>query len=236
MGFSFRNLTAATLAIGSLAVLAGTANAQTPLVPGATIAPVPDVPGGFGGTQLFTSTTTFNAVGAGNNVISGTLISSVFRVGAVGSALDFVFQLNSSSASTTNINSVNIVSFAGFNTAVAQSSTDTDGAGPLFPPSAAQNQVGNAFRSGDGEGVQFTFSDSIDPNTNSRILIVRTNATNFSTAGSAGILGNGVGTTTASTVAAPAAAVNVAPEPGTVALVAMGLMGTAGMVIRRRKA
>lgn len=226
-------LLASTLGVGMLlSLFSATAQAQVLLTPGSTVAPVPVV-GFLGGTQVGTSTTGFFATGAAGNVISGTLISSVFQTGGAGSTLDFYYQLISNGQSTTTITSLNVVSFAGLNTSVAQSSTDTDGAGPMQTPSGT-SLIGNAFRSGDGEGVQFTFSDAIDPSSNSQIAVVRTNAVTFSLSGSAGILGNGVGTTTVATVAAPVAA-NVAPEPGTVALVSMGLMGTAGMVIRRRK-
>lgn len=217
----------------SLLFVAGGASAQTPLAPG-TFVPAPTDPVASltaGSTLLSQLTSGFNITNPGTTpqTISGNLLSSVYR--NTGGTLDFFYQITTNGASNSNIGAFSVTSFAGTTTSVAQTTADIDAGGPFVAGAVASSFIS---RENTGEGLTFNFLSGIGTNSSSYAQFVRTSATNFTTQGQAAVLGSGVSANLNSNVIA-ATPPSQAPEPGSLALAATGLMGAMGMVIRRRR-
>lgn len=241
----FKMLTAATLAVGSMVAFSGVANAQaTPIAPAQIIAPPPTV-APFGGTLLSSSSSAFNFNNDGN-IITGRLLSAVFSGGTAqaggfgGSALDFYYQVVLDAGSSTTpggsqiVQNISISSFATITTAVAQTASDIDGGGTFTTGTVAANAAQRTGIATLGAAMIFDFGQGVPVGAFSNAVIVRTTTTSFDPTGSAGIQGAGVAANTAASVVAPISTV-AAPEPGSVALFAMGLMTSAGVAVRRRR-
>lgn len=162
--------------------------------------------------------------------ITGNLVSAVYR-NNTDNTLAFFYQLTISGSTAT---SFNISSFGANTTSIAQSSDDPDGAGPL---AAGTDSVSGVFRTTDGTTIQYNLSSALSGGAASYSQFVATNALTYSTSGVAGILGSAGSFSQAKGAVAAPLAPNVAPEPGSLALAATGMLSMLGMVsVRRRRA
>jgi hypothetical protein len=204
------------------------------VAPGSTVIPglVPGSPVGAPGTLLASLTSPYSfSTTAGTT--SGTLTTAVFRNSS--GTLDFYYQVSNSASSATEIARMTATSFTGFLTAAGYR---TDGAtlfgslfvnGTLAPVTADRNLP-------PGSVVGFSFvppiSGAILPGLSSFVLVISTDATNF-TAGNASVIDGGT-----QTVAAfqPTGNPVTTPEPATLLLLGTGLAGVAAKVRKRRKA
>lgn len=187
------------------------------------------LPAGF--SQIGTSQTATYAGSNAGNTIAGNLISSVF---GNGTDLLFAYQVQ------TGVSNAQVASFsvAGFTTRPLQygaTDTDIDAAGALVNATvgiAPQRDVRSG--AGDlGDSVDFGTTSSLPAGTNGTIFLLRTPgvASDILTTGGAAVLGGGVAANTSASVLT-IRSVTAAPEPGTMALAGLGLVG---LIIRRRK-
>ncbi|WP_395141568.1 PEP-CTERM sorting domain-containing protein [Armatimonas sp.] len=187
------------------------------------------LPAGF--TQVGTSQTASYAGTNAGNTISGNLISSVF---GNGTDLVFAYQVQ------TGVSNAQVASFsvAGFTTRPLQygaTNTDIDAAGALVnttggvaPQTVVRSGVGDF-----GDSVDFGTTSSLPAGINGTIFLLRTPgiASDIVNTGGAAVLGGGVSANTSAAVLT-IMQVTAAPEPGTLALAGLGLVG---LIIRRRK-
>lgn len=161
-------------------------------------------------------------------VFTGILRAAVYR-NSLNNQLDFYYQYSNNSGSLDSISSIQMEQFGAFTTNVGFTSQDIDGTlgvpgkvdftqtAPIVAPTQASRPNTNT--------VVFDFSSMIAPGSTSRILVIRTNATNFTT-GTTTII-NGASASYATF--APTAI----PEPGTYALLGAGLIAL-GLIRRQR--
>ena len=222
-------LSGAVLAAASTLLFVGGAQAQTLLPPGGTVLPPPTISGLTAGSSLLSQLSSAFNQNNGGQIISGTLLSSVYRNSS--NTLDFFYQIVTNSTSNSNIGAFSVTSFVGTTTSVAQTADDIDGAGPFVTGAVSSPLI---RREGTGEGLTF-FLDGVPTSSSSYTQFVRTSATNFTINGQAAVLGNGVSANLNTNVIA-AVPPTQAPEPGSLVLAATGLMGAMGMVgVRRRR-
>ncbi len=187
------------------------------------------LPAGF--TQIGASqTATYAGTNAGNT-IAGNLISSVF---GNGTDLLFAYQVQ------TGVSNAQVASFsvAGFTTRTLQygaTDTDVDAGGALVNTTVGITpQTDVRSGAGDlGDSVDFGTTSSLPSGTNGTIFLLRTPgvASDILATGGAAVLGGGVAANTSASVLT-IRSVTAAPEPGTLALAGLGLVG---LIIRRRK-
>lgn len=169
----------AALCVGAL-LLGPTTSQATVLIPGTTV--VPDLLAGPAGTLVDTVLTPLT--------VGGDLIANL-RAAVVqnaGGTLDFYYQIGNSGMSGTNLSSSTDQAFAipamSFATDVFYR-TDPGGL-PVFQDGSAAAVPLSVDRSADGVIVGFNFTgpgtlnaSKINPGEVSRILVIRTNATNY---------------------------------------------------------
>jgi hypothetical protein len=174
----------------------------------------------------------------GQILYTGTLRSAVYR-NSLNNQLDFYYQFMNNSSSIDSVSRITMTSFAAFTTDVGFTTQDIDGTSgggspvksnfvqnatlmqaPSLANRPSQGTVGFSFGNGSVPG------DAIDPGETTRILVIRTNALNY-TLGNTSTLNGAIATYQ---TFAPTSI----PEPGTYALIGVGLLGI-GLGRRNRR-
>jgi hypothetical protein len=212
-----RTLKSLTCAAAAAAMLVASSTAAT-LPPGSALIPVPSAAEPQGGSVLATLASPFSVPGS----FSGTLVTQVIQGDTSNplGGLTFTYEFNNLNGPN-SIGRMSVNNFLGIAMDVGYDS----GSAGVAPALADRNPFGDVV------GFSF-FPFSLDPNTgfmtpgsNTRRLVVQTNAPAYRDA-QASLIDGGV--TMAATYAA------VVPEPASVALGLVGLMAGALFVVRRR--
>ena len=241
MSLRYRFSPAAFAVAAALGAVIAPVHAQTNINAGGSVTPAPTV-GFFGGTQFgttqmatFNITNTQGGTANGNN-LTGTIYSAAFAGGA-GGTLDFYYQIQLTGGAGSNNTAFQSLAIgemlSGINASVGQVTADIDGAGPFIAGTTASGQTQRTFT---GAGLTFNFANFIGSGSSSYTQVVRTNAVSTLN-GSGGVVGTGVAQTAVGNVlvAGMAAPTTGAPEPGSLALLGMGLVSMGGVVVRRKQ-
>ncbi len=246
MALAIRGRVLVGIALGFIASFTvGTpAFAQTPLPPGTSSGiPVPTIVTGtppFGDTLLQEVQSPIFGTN-GTNTISGTVTSAAFL--NVSGFLDFAYQFAFDSSTTTFVNAISISSFTNVVVAVGQTDEDVDGPGGL-PAQRLGGTIQNNFTlpsaSGDfssanrpninGDDINATMRFGVTANQRTFAFVVRTEATEFTLAGSASAQGGGISGFTA----AQGIITAIAPEPTALSLMVLGMAAWVAGGMRRK--
>jgi hypothetical protein len=189
------------------------------LAPSASIG-APTLTTYFGGTLLATASGPLSPPG-----FTGSGTTAVVR--NAGGTLDFYYQLSTVAGGSDGPNRITGFNFGGFTTDVFQISNGSAITGGGFVDGSI-SAIGADRSGGTGATVGFNFTNTVfTPGMTSLVMVIRTNATSFTT-GSFGAIDGG-GATTAGF------APTTVPEPSTTLLVASGFLGLAGVARRRSK-
>lgn len=234
-------------ALAGLTLLALPAHAAHGLPAGEVGSPVPSpFPANFSAMTPLASTS--STVTSPGNSFTGTFTSAVYANFASAAdamntgftegmaVLDFVYQFTNAADSATAVGRLSFFDFAPgidpnqFDVLVWDQAADPDGAGTLFV--TGQQEADNAERGAAGKSISLVYGDNaignkINPGESSFAILLRVNATNYSS----GFFSALNGTPASAPSFAPVAAI---PEPETYALLLAGL-GAVGFVARRRR-
>lgn len=219
-----------SIALATLGMGLAAASAQAlVLLPGSGPLAVDIIGAAPGGTVLDSST---QAVSTPH--WTGTFRTAVVDGPEAGVNLDFYYQISNATGSTDSLGRVTGSDFPnGFTTNLQQTAA-------AFSIFTAGTQAATSGDRGNLGVVGFNFfpgangTGKVDPGETSYTLIVRTNATSF-TSGFSGIT-NGTATTVNSFMpSGQPPIVGPIPEPGTLALLASGLLAAGGVARRRTK-
>lgn len=205
----------------------GVAFAQSPLAPLQSYRPIPNV-GFFGGSLIMSQLTPFAAT-SGTQILSGNLLSAVYDPDGdpLTEGYDFYYQYFLDGASTTSVDQVNIFGFLNAN---VYDSGEIVGSNVGFGPFSSSTVQGITLSrtGGAGGSVRIEFSgpgmaSDFQPGEASGIFAFRVSNGSFSPNGNSSITGiNGVAANTVGIVYTPVSAGADAPEPTSVALLAVG--------------
>ena len=217
-------LTVVVICLGTstaMASLIGT----TPVAPGNTVFPGLVPTGTNPGTLLAFMSSPFSyTTTSGTN--SGFIDSAVYK--EAGGTLDFYYQVFNNASSATALARETDVSFTGFTTAVGYRTDGASLTGTMFVN--GMNAPVTADSNTQGSVIGFSFypptspPTEIGPGMDSYVLIISTNATAF-TAGNASVIDGGTATVAAFQ---PTTSTGV-PEPVTMGLIGLGLIGLYGI-------
>ena len=216
--------TVAAMALAGLFLMAPNSNAAligtVPTAPSSTVFPGLVIPGTSAGTLLANESVPYS-FSTTSGTTSGTIVAAVYRES--GGTLDFYYQVQNSAGSATGIRANSDTSFTGYTVATGYR---VDGAslgngfvnGSVPPMTADNNAAGSVV------GFNFTppETNKVFPGLSSTVLVISTNATNF-TQGNASVIDGGTQTVVAYQ---PASSV---PEPGSMLLLGAGMIALAGI-------
>lgn len=222
-----RSLLVLTLAFAASQTLSASFLSGTTLVdPDATQLLTP-TPNGTAAGSLLASLTTPFLFNTTAGTTSGTLRTAVFRNPS--GTLDFYYQVLNDTTSATAIARLSTTSFTGWMTALGFRADGSSVPGGVFTDGSVLPESGDRNTSGSVPGFNFNPppTSRVFAGDTSVVLIISTDATNYEP-GNMSVIDGGTDTRAAFQ---PAAATGEIPEPATMALAGIGLLGIA--VFRR---